>query len=107
MNRSMSKNVLGLMGLLPLVGLTGCVVHDRRPREVIVEERPPETRYEVRSVAPSREHVWIDGHYVRVGNHWDWIGGHWEHRPRHEAVWLPGRYEPRGHGYVWIEGSWR
>lgn len=72
-------------------GLTGCVVHDRyrreevvvveerprreihvdedRRREVIIEERPPEARVEFRSESPSREHVWLDGHYVRVGNH--------------------------------------
>ena len=129
MNQSFSKTALGIIGLLPISGLSGCVVRDHRPREVIVEERPrreviidepryrereviieerpPEVRYEVRGDAPSREHVWIEGHHVRVGNHWDWDHGHWERRPRHEAIWIPGRYEQRGHGYVWIEGRWR
>lgn len=125
MNCSPSKLVFAAAGLLPFIGLTGCVVHtrdrvvveerrpreviveERRPREVFIEERIPEPRVERRSIRPSDEHIWIDGHYVREGNHWDWVSGRWERRPRHDAVWFPGHHEQREHGYVWIEGRWR
>jgi hypothetical protein len=116
MNRSAPKIVLAVAGILPMIGMAGCVVRprervvvveERRPREVIVEERVPEPRVEIHTARPSEEHIWIDGHWVRVGNHWDWVGGHWDRRPRGEAVWIPGHHERREHGYVWIEGRWQ
>jgi len=117
MNHPTSKVVLGLASAISLIGLTGCVYHERveRPRrEVVIEERRPreevimvEERVEVIPVRPSGEHVWIKGHWYRAGNHWQWANGHWEIRPRRSAEWAPGRWEHRGHGYVWIEGHWR
>jgi hypothetical protein len=100
------KIVLGVLATLPLLATAGCVVHERR-REVIYVEEPPPPRREVITIAPAREDVWIDGHWVRVDRRWEWYGGHWAHRPRYEAVWIPGRYEHRERGYVWIEGHWR
>src|SRR5438105_3702509 len=90
--------------VLPLAGLSaGCVYHERyhprreviveetprreviieEPRrevvreEIIVEERPPAPKIEVHGERPTREHIWIEGHWTRVHNHWEWSSGHW------------------------------
>ena len=111
MNHSMSKIVLGFAAIMPLSGLTGCVVRERdyHRREVIVVDEPPPPRREViiERERPSRDHLWIEGHWVRERDRWEWFGGHWEARPRREAEWVPGHHERREHGYVWIEGHWR
>ena len=90
MRHSIAKIILATAGVLPLIGLTGCVVreHDRPRRErereviieeprrererevIIVEEEPPAPRREERSRRPTEEHVWVEGHWVRVANHW-------------------------------------
>ena len=74
---------------------------------VIVEEEPPAPRVEVRGHAPSHEHAWIDGHWVRTNGHWDWRPGHWERPPHRGAVWVPGHWNRKDHHYVWIDGHWK
>jgi hypothetical protein len=74
---------------------------------VIVEEEPPAPRVEVRGHAPSHEHAWIEGHYVRTNGHWDWRAGHWERPPRRNAVWVPGHWNRKDRHYVWIDGHWK
>jgi len=54
--------------------------------DVLVRELP--NTYRLSGVAPSREHIWIRGHWLRVGSRWDWQAGHWEvRRVGHE--WIP------------------
>jgi YXWGXW repeat-containing protein len=78
------------MSLLSVALLTGCstefAVRGSFPAPLAVAEVapvPPPPRYEVIPVAPSREHVWV--------------GGHWVWRPeRHRHVWVPGGWHSRG-----------
>lgn len=83
--------------------------HDRVVREerVVVVEEPPRERVEVIGVPPSRDHVYVKGHWVRRGRDWDWSPGHWVVRPRHNAQYVPGHWERERGGWVYVEGHWR
>jgi hypothetical protein len=78
------------MSLVSVLLLTGCTtefaVRGSFPAPLSVAEVvpvPPPPRYEVIRVAPSREHVWV--------------AGHWAWRPeRHRHVWVPGGWHSRG-----------
>ena len=71
---------------------------------VIVEERPPAPRREVRPVV-GVGFIWIDGRWDRRDDRWTWRTGRIE-RARSGHRWHPGRWQARGRGHVWIEGSW-
>ena len=58
---------------------------------VRIQMAPPPPQVEVRPVAPSPRHVWVNGH-------WRWDGG------RH--VWMPGRWIAERPGHVWVDGRW-
>jgi hypothetical protein len=84
----MLRRAMGL-SLLSMLLLTGCAtelsVRGAFPGPVVAEPipAPPRPRYEVIPVAPSREHVWV--------------AGHWVWRPaRHHHVWVPGAWRYRG-----------
>jgi len=78
-----------------------------RTTEVIVVQEPPPARVEVRTVAPSSNHVWVGGYWYWNGNTHVWVSGGWHPRPRANAVWVEGRWDRRGNGHVWIAGYWR
>ena len=59
--------------------------------EVRVEIAPPAPQLEVQSVAPSRQHVWIPGH-------WAWRMGRY--------VWVPGFWDLARVGQVWVRAHW-
>jgi hypothetical protein len=63
---------------------------------------PPHVRY-LRPVAPSSNHVWINGFYEPVGREYRWREGYWAPRPYPHAVWVAPRY--REHRYY--PGYWR
>jgi hypothetical protein len=83
------------------------MIRDRPTGAVIIEEAPPAPRTEVVYEAPSRDHVWIQGHWIRQGHSWEWYPGYWEHAPKRDAIWIPGKWEKSGRGWFWIEGSWK
>ena len=105
----LSKLVLAGVAIMPL-GFAGCVY--RQPDAVVVSggvvvaEEPPVARVEVVGVAPSHEHVWANGYWVRRGSNWDWRAGHWERRPHEHAVWTHSHWERHSGGWVMVEGGW-
>ena len=75
--------------------------------EIVVKVAPPLVKVEHRGVAPSREHVWVNGYQRWDGRAYVWEPGRWERRPHPHAVWVPARWQHRHDGYVFIEGHWR
>src|SRR3954447_7408482 len=100
--------------------MTGCyhehhhrvVVHEQAvaapvgPGDVIVATAPPAPRREVIGVAPSSEHVWVEGSWAYRNDRWIWLPGHYEVRPRVGAIRVPGHWDQTPRGYVWRPGRW-
>ncbi len=75
--------------------------------EVQVNVAPPPPRVEVRTVAPSPNHIWINGHWAwRYGQH-TWIPGHWAEPPNQGMVYEPARWTNVGGRWTFLEGHWR
>jgi hypothetical protein len=114
---------LAAAALLPLAGCTENDLHDHyrdrervvypeepvvvREERVVIVDAPPRDRDERRGVAPSANHIYVKGHWVRRGRDWDWEPGHWVARPHRGAEWVEGHWDKEGRGYVWHEGHWR
>jgi hypothetical protein len=75
--------------------------------QVVVRVAPPAPIVEVRPVAPSPRHVWIDGYHRWDGRRYVWTPGRWAMPPRRGGVWVPGHWDRRPGGYIWIGGRWR
>ena len=108
-------NIILAIGAMSLVG-SACytkheVIHERSgaapAKEIVIVEAPPTERVETIGVAPSAEHVWVPGHWVRTSTGWDWRSGRWEVRPTATSVYVPGYWEKQSGGYIWREGHWR
>jgi hypothetical protein len=85
------------------------VIEQPAPRDVVVVQRPvdpPAPRVEVRTEAPSREHVYLEGYYDFRGSDWVWVPGRWERPMRPDAKWVPGRWVRVEGGYMWEPGHW-
>lgn len=69
----------------------------------------PYARYEVRTLCPSPEHVWIGGYWDwrHDFGRYRWIPGRWERRPFARAVWVPAWHEYRGGGWYYHRARWR
>ena len=80
--------------------MTGCAGEGT----YIIESGPPPPREEVVVYRPG--HVWVHGHWTRVGRHWQWQRGYYV-RERPNYVYVQPRWERRGRGYVYIRGEWR
>ena len=79
---------------------------DAARRVVVVKTRPPKVRIEVRTTAPSANHVWVSGHWSWNGSSYVWSGGSWTLRPTPRATWVPGHWTSRRAGWVWVPGHW-
>ncbi|MBA4149883.1 MAG: YXWGXW repeat-containing protein [Verrucomicrobia bacterium] len=76
-------------------------------RETVVVDQPPVPQVEAVGVAPSGEHVWVPGHWMRQGDRWVWMSGRYDLRPTPTAVYMPGHWDRQGNGFVWREGYWK
>lgn len=56
---------------------------------------------------PSRDAVWVRGHYVWTGNAYQWQPGRWEVPPSGARVWVPPSWQPTNGGYVYTRGHWQ
>lgn len=87
------------------------VVYEREPvvieRVVVVPEPPPRVRVEVRTVRPSRDHIWVDGYWNWHEHSYVWIGGRWGIPPQRGRVWVAPRYERAERGGHYTSGHWR
>ena len=68
---------------------------------------PPAPIVEVRPVAPSGRHVWVDGYHRWDGARFVWAPGRWERRPHPAAVWVDGHWARHRDGWYWVEGHWK
>ncbi|HZE83561.1 MAG TPA: hypothetical protein VE035_04590 [Puia sp.] len=93
------RMIIGLALVISVV-VASCTVEGR----YVVRERPAEVVY-VRPAPPSREHIWVTGDWVWVGNRYQWREGHWE-RPRSAARWENGHWQETSRGWKWIPGHW-
>jgi hypothetical protein len=75
------------------------------PAEVTVQAAPPAAQVEVIPVAPSVNHVWIQGNWHWNGGRWVWIRGHYAVR-RAGYRWVPAHYAQRGGAYIYVGGHW-
>ena len=106
---SLSRSLL-LISSLAVLSTSACVVraYPAYPgvpvNAEIITEAPPAARMEVVGVAPSPNHLWINGHWAWRGR-WVWEPGFWEVR-RPGAVWIEGHWVRHRHGWVWIGGHW-
>jgi hypothetical protein len=75
--------------------------------KVYVVRKPPPLKVEVVGVAPSVEHVWVQGHWVWKDNDYQWVTGHWDKRPHAKAHWVTGHWKSTRHGYYWVPGHWK
>lgn len=56
---------------------------------------------------PTRDAVWIRGHYAWTGNAYQWQPGRWEVPPSGSRVWVPASWQPTNGGYVYTHGHWQ
>lgn len=61
----------------------------------------------VRTVAPSRAHVWVDEDWAWRDGKYVATGGYWAAPPYPAARWVPGHWARRRGGWYWIPGHWR
>ena len=73
---------------------------------VYVESAPPPVRYEVVTVAPGPEYVWISGYWVYSGVQYMWVSGRWDRPPSGYTVWVRPRYERQRGGWLYKPGHW-
>ena len=101
MNRSkLAVPIVASMLAFAALGSVGCAEEVR-----VVAREPPREREEVVTAAPTREHIWIRGHWQWDGNDYTWVPGHWETR-RVGYEWVAGHWERYRRGWVWREGHW-
>ena len=74
---------------------------------VFITVGPPAPRYEVRTVSPGIEFVWISGYSRWNGRSHDWTPGRWERRPESRSVWVQGRWRHERRGWHYVEGHWQ
>ena len=91
----------------PAYGAQAPVIRASVVAPVTYTTAPPPPRAEVRTAAPSANHVWIDGHWALRGNRQEWLGGHWALPPGKGYGWEPARWDRDGDRYAFREGHWR
>jgi WXXGXW repeat (2 copies) len=73
---------------------------------VRVSVAPPPLRAEVRPVAPSPNHVWVNGHWAWRGRAHVWVGGHYALPPGAGYHWVQARWVNEGGQWTFFEGHW-
>jgi hypothetical protein len=76
------------------------------PGDVVISAQPPPPRHEVRTVAPSSEHMWVEGNWIYRDGRWVWMPGEWRVRPSPTATYVPGYWKHTNKGYVYTPGFW-
>jgi hypothetical protein len=102
----MTSRMLILTLGLPLAALAQPVVVAPIVPVIRVTIAPPRPRVEVRPVAPSPDHMWIDGHWAWRGRRHVWVGGHWMTPPSTGYAWVPARWVNEGGAWIFYEGHW-
>jgi hypothetical protein len=95
----MKSPIFYLVSLLLIISISSCVT-----RTVVMKQPNPVVT--VRPVAPSPQHIWVGGNYVRRGGRNVWVEGYWA-KPRYQKKWVDGHWKSHRRGYVWVSGHWR
>jgi hypothetical protein len=96
-----------LMLALSLALASACAAYVRPDGSVYIKAAPPALRVEVRGSAPSRESVWVGGHWQWSGAEYVWVGGRWATPDSGRHQWVEGQWRHDSGGYFWVEGHWR
>jgi hypothetical protein len=72
--------------------------------QLIVKVRPT-APVAVRPMAPSRQHVWVEGGWEQRRGRYVHVDGYWS-KPRHHRHYVQGYWAPRRNGYTWVPGYW-
>lgn len=88
-----------LTAQIPLPPLPGLEIR-------IGHSAPPAFRQEVRTVRPSRDHVWARGSWDWQGNDWAWTPGRWDRPERRGSRWIQARYAREGSGWRYEPAHW-
>lgn len=73
---------------------------------VWVRVGPPPPRYEVVTMAPGPDYIWIVGYYEWNSVEYVWIPGRWERRPSPGARWVRDRWHHEDRGWRRVPGHW-
>lgn len=92
-----------------LLGMIGCGGYGANVGVGVsyVDRGPPRDRVEIRTVAPGRGYVWVQGYYRWTGSGYDWAPGRWESVSAGHRSWSAGRWRHTRQGWYWQEGRWR
>ncbi len=96
-----------VVGLLSVVGITGCTVRATAPSVIV---RTPEIRVS-RPPPPApgspEVYVWQPGHWHWNGADYMWRAGHYEHRPSATAHWVAAEWVAKPNGsWAFHPGHW-
>lgn len=102
------RNLLIMLGLIGILGCSSSTVQahpaETAEVEVVVSSPPPPTLIEIRPIAPSVHHNWIEGYWVWSGYRYVWRPGFWLHRPGHR--WHSGYWVRLERGWRYHRGFW-
>ncbi len=96
-----------LLIALALLSLPTATARAQIVPPIQVEIAPPPPREERRSIAPSPNHTWIEGHWAWRGGRHAWMPGHWAMAPGAGYVWEQARWVNQGGHWSFYEGHWR
>ena len=74
-------------------------------REVVIQEAPPAEIVEVVPARPSRDVIWVKGHWVHDGHRYVWVKGHFV-QERRGYRYIGPRWEHTRHGWEYREERW-
>jgi hypothetical protein len=73
-----------------------------------VPAAPTSQPYENMTPQPSRDAIWVRGHYEYTGAGYQWVAGRWEIPPSGMRVWVEPTWQPAANGgYVYTRGHWQ
>jgi hypothetical protein len=72
---------------------------------VYVKKAPPTRRVAVKPKKPSKNVVWVSGHWCVKRGNYVWVNGRWQ-KERLGYRWIDGHWEKTPRGWIWINGRW-
>lgn len=76
-----------------------------RPAPIIIARPPPVRVPEARTLPPTPDYVWVEGHYTWQNQQWVWVPAAWVQPPQPGAVWVVPRWDAATQS--WTEGYWQ
>jgi hypothetical protein len=102
----MNRRMMDFMVLVVAAMVTAACETAGAGGALYVQSGPPPVRYEVVTVSPGPEFVWISGYWAWSGAQYAWVSGRWERPPTGYTAWVSPRYERREGGWYYRPGHW-